>query len=171
MTADITFYEQKFRERGLALTVQRRVILAELLARRDHPTADQVFAAVVGRVPGLSRTTVYRVLETLVGLGMARKVLHADAAVRFDPNVARHHHLVCDVCGRLVDLDEAGLDALPLPAADLLGFTIRDYTINFTGICLDCREANSMENNQKGEHHAGTQRIQNTQQPQRRLRG
>jgi len=118
MTADITFYEQKFRERGLALTVQRRVILAELLARRDHPTADQVFAAVVGRVPGLSRTTVYRVLETLVGLGMARKVLHADA-----------------------------------------------------GICLDCREANSMENNQKGEHHAGTQRIQNTQQPQRRLRG
>ena len=42
------------------VTVQRRVILEAVLARVDHPTAEQMYADVKARLPGLSRTTVYR---------------------------------------------------------------------------------------------------------------
>ena len=68
--------EQALREQGLSLTSQRRVILEALLKRKDHPTADQVYELVRDRLPGLSRATVYRALETLVQAGAARKVFH-----------------------------------------------------------------------------------------------
>jgi Fur family peroxide stress response transcriptional regulator len=131
-------FERECRRRGLALTVQRHAVFEELAVRRDHPTADQVYEAVRGRLPGLSRTTVYRVLETLVEAGLARKVHHADAVVRFDPVTERHHHLVCERCGRLVDLDDAEVPRLALPAVAGTGFRIRDYSISFTGLCSGC---------------------------------
>jgi Fur family peroxide stress response transcriptional regulator len=132
-------FERACRRRGLAVTIQRRAVFAELSRRRDHPSADQVYEALHRRLPGLSRTTVYRVLETLVEAGFARKVQHADAIARFDPVVERHHHLVCEGCGALVDLDDAAVPALSLPDTRRSGFRIRDYSVSFTGLCPRCR--------------------------------
>src|SRR5512142_935165 len=92
-TPGLVELQEACRRRGLAVTIQRRAVFAELALRRDHPTADQIYDAVRGSLPGLSRTTVYRVLETLVEVGLARKVHHAGGAARFDPMTGRHHHL------------------------------------------------------------------------------
>ena len=138
-TRGVARFEAECRRRGLALTIQRRAVFEELLGRRDHPTADQVYEALVARLPGLSRTTVYRVLETLVDAGFARRVQHTGAVVRFDPVTERHHHLVCDSCGRLVDLEDTAVPRVPIPDARGRGFRIRDYSISFTGLCNDCR--------------------------------
>ncbi len=132
-------FERLCRDRGLALTVQRRTIFEELLGRLDHPNVDQVYDAVRERLPGLSRTTVYRVLETLVELKAVRKVLHPDSVVRFDPNTERHHHLVCDRCGQLFDIDASVAPELAPPDVRKTGFRISDYSISFTGICERCQ--------------------------------
>ena len=137
----IETFERLCRERGLPLTVQRRAVLEALVRRRDHPTADQIFEDVSNRLPGVSRTTVYRVLDAFVKLGVARKVCHPDAAVRFEIESCRHHHLVCMECGKMVDLQDPRLDALPLPDGQALGFTLNDYSIQFRGKCLDCARA------------------------------
>jgi Fur family peroxide stress response transcriptional regulator len=131
-------FESECRRRGLAVTIQRRAVFSELAERSDHPTADQVYAALVDELPGLSRTTVYRVLETLVEQGLARKVQHVGAAARFDAMTDRHHHLVCERCGRLVDLEDALVPMLPLPDARRTGFRVRDYSVNFMGLCRSC---------------------------------
>ena len=48
------------------MTVQKRCVLEALLDRKDHPTVDQVYEDAVVQIPELTRTTVYRVLESLV---------------------------------------------------------------------------------------------------------
>lgn len=131
--------EQRCREQGLALTIQRRVILQELLGRKDHPSADQIFESVSQTIPGLSRATVYRVLETMVQLGAARKVSHAGAVVRYDPNTDRHHHLICDTCGDLVDVEAGEFADIPVPKTGTAGFQITDFSINFSGLCSTCQ--------------------------------
>lgn len=146
MEQKIQFKESKLqaleagcRQNGFAMTVQRRVIMEALAERTDHPTADQLYDTVKGRLRGISRTTVYRVLETLVGIGVAQKISNPEAKARFDADTERHHHAVCSRCQRVSDIHDPQLNALPMPAGEIGGFTITDYSINFSGLCADCR--------------------------------
>jgi Fur family peroxide stress response transcriptional regulator len=133
-------FEAACRAHGLPVTVQRRRIFEALLDRTDHPTPDQVYAAVKDVLPGVSRTTVYRVLDTLVGLGVLARVCSPSAAMRVDPCTARHHHLLCERCDRLFDLDEAAVPhRIRPPDVRRHGFAIQDYSIYFTGVCADCQ--------------------------------
>ena len=128
------------RERGVPVTPQRRAVLKALSGRRDHPTAEQVHAAATARLPGMTRATVYRVLATLESLGVVRTVEHAGAAARFEIDTGAHHHLVCVGCGRIDDLHEPALDSLSLPAPRASGFAVREYSIQFRGLCGGCRK-------------------------------
>jgi Fur family peroxide stress response transcriptional regulator len=139
--ARIAEFEQTCRERGLALTVQRRTILEAVLDRDDHPTADQVYEAVQERVPGVSRTTVYRVLETLVDTGAVMKACTPGSATRYDATIDLHHHLVCLTCGKLVDVEDTAVRSrIDLPEDLPRGFEIEGYSIRFHGICGSCRK-------------------------------
>jgi Fur family peroxide stress response transcriptional regulator len=125
------------RRHGLAATRQRRAVLLVLAHRSDHPTADWIVAEVRKQRPGISRATVYRILETLAQSGIARKICHPGSAARFEIAGLRHHHLVCMKCERMVDLMAPAFDKLPLPGSGS-GFHIQDYSIYFVGLCSEC---------------------------------
>ena len=131
-------FEARCREKGLAFTIQRRAVLEDLAPRTDHPTADQVYETVTPKVPGLSRTTVYRVLDTLARSGVIREVGHLGAAMRYDPHTGRHHHLLCTDCGCVTDHEDDRLDGFKLPTGT--GFEIEDYSVYFKGRCPSCRK-------------------------------
>jgi len=122
-------------------TAQRRAVLQAVLERDDHPTADQILEVVKERVPGVSRTTVYRVLDFLVEGGLVRRLPHPGASARFDGKVRRHHHLICKKCNKVIDLESARLDRLSLSDVEREGFEIEDFSVQFTGICAACRQA------------------------------
>ncbi len=127
------------RERGLPLTWQRRTVFETLAGREDHPTADALYTSVAERFPGISRTTVYRVLDTLVELGVANRASHPGAAVRYDALTHPHHHVVCTRCGRMEDVVDPALDALTATRSRPHGFRILEVTAFFRGLCPDCR--------------------------------
>jgi Fur family peroxide stress response transcriptional regulator len=139
IAARLQEFEARCRREGLPVTMQRRVILEAILERDDHPTADQIFEAVQDRIPQLSRTTVYRTMDTLLKLGVIRRVHLTGVTGRFDGKIRRHHHLVCTHCGTIVDIDDENLDHLQLPKRKLQGFEIDDFSVQFSGICSECR--------------------------------
>ncbi len=138
ITQRLQQFEALCRQRGLPLTVQRREIMKAILERDDHPSADQVYESVKDRLAGLSRTTVYRVLDTLVELGVIRRLHHPGTSVRFDGKIHRHHHLICRKCGGVLDFEASSLDGLRVPPGVREGFTIEDYSVHFTGLCRNC---------------------------------
>ncbi|MHB8971275.1 MAG: Fur family transcriptional regulator [Pirellulaceae bacterium] len=133
-------FEALCRRMGVPLTVQRQVILETVLDRDDHPTADQIVEAVRKRIARVSRTTVYRVLESLTDMGVIRRLHHPGPATRFDGKIGRHHHLICKKCGKVIDLEDANLDQLPLPKRKLQGFEVDDFSVHLSGTCADCRK-------------------------------
>lgn len=128
------------RERGLPVTTQRRAVFEAILDRRDHPTAEQVYRAVLAELPQISRMTVHRILGTFVSLGLLSKTCHPGSSARFDPKLHQHHHLICLDCGDITDLEDACLNKLPWPDVGRNGFQIEDYHINFRGRCARCRQ-------------------------------
>ena len=136
----IEAFRQLCRERGLALTPQRRAILRAVLDLDDHPTADRVHAALGRRRVRVSRATVFRTLESFARLGIIAKACHPGSSIRYDRRTDRHHHLVCSRCDRVVDISDARLDALPVPDTRSFGFVVSDFKVQLRGICKECRE-------------------------------
>jgi Fur family transcriptional regulator, peroxide stress response regulator len=135
----ISSIESLCRERGLALTVQRRMILENLASRADHPTADQIYDAVKERIRGLSRTTVYRVLETFVLLGVVTKVSNPQSKARFEADMEHHHHLICIGCKTVMDCRDMRLDGIEVPTEVGDGFVVSNFSLAITGLCGSCR--------------------------------
>lgn len=125
------------RDRGTPVTHQRLAIFRALLETESHPDADAIHKSLIGAYPTLSLGTVYKTLEMLQSLGLARAVSSPGSSRRFDGNRHPHHHLWCTRCGRLTDVDLDELADIALP--DGLGFQVTDVSIQFNGICADCK--------------------------------
>ena len=138
VAAKLKTMEELCRKNRLSLTVQRRTILENLSSRNDHPTADQIYAAIKDQLTGVSRTTVYRVLETFVQLGLAQKISNPEAKARFDADTSRHHHAACVACEKVIDFDARLLPDIDLKNADLGGFEVYDCSVVAIGLCKDC---------------------------------
>jgi len=84
--------------------------------------------------------TIHRILNTFVSLGVVAKTCHPGSAARFDPELGRHHHLVCLECGRITDVEDPLLDQLPWPRVSANDFQIQDYHVHFHGRCARCSQ-------------------------------
>ena len=90
---------------GQKVTPQREVVFSVLLAKRDHPTVDEVFTRARESMPGLSLATVYNCLETFVSCGLVRQVNHEREPTRYCPNLAPHAHFRDRATGRVHDIE------------------------------------------------------------------
>ena len=125
-----------FRAKKVPLTHQRLAVYEELTGRRDHPSAEALYASLKKAYPSLSLATVYKTLQTLHELGMVARVDSPTAQARYDAIVDTHHHAVCSACGDIQDLFDPRLDKLPAPSAR--GFHISGHSVHFHGLCASC---------------------------------
>ena len=121
-------------------TTQRTVILEELCATVNHPTAADLFDQVRRRLPRISLGTVYRNLEVLHKEGMVRKLEFGGAEARFDGTTEPHHHIRCRVCGCLQDLPPLPPGEEPVQLQDQAGFRVEGFHLEYFGVCPGCRE-------------------------------
>jgi Fur family peroxide stress response transcriptional regulator len=112
--------------------------MAFLMENASHPTAAEIFKAVNRADPRCSRATTYNNLRDLVQAGLVREVAVEGRAARFDANGTRHHHFICDRCGKVEDMEWYDV---PTPAAGSLGKrTLRQAELIFRGLCATCSQ-------------------------------
>ena len=148
IAARLDRFTEACRERGMPVTHQRLAVFRALLESESHPDADAIHKSLREAYPTLSLGTVYKTLEMLVGLGLVREVGAPGSRKRFDANRHPHHHLWCTHCHRLRDVELDGAAAVDLPKG--LDFTVTDVTVQFNGICSDCRAAGATTQNTTG---------------------
>jgi Fur family peroxide stress response transcriptional regulator len=96
---------QRLQDSGLRATPQREVIYSVLLKKRDHPTAEDVFARAKPEMPMISLATVYNCLETLVQCDLVRAVNFERGPTRYCPNLRPHAHFHDEATGATHDID------------------------------------------------------------------
>jgi Fur family peroxide stress response transcriptional regulator len=108
-------FSEIFQHHQLKVTPQRVTILQALINSSTHPTADAVFQVARKEFPHISFDTVNRTLLTFAKIGIVDVVEVFGGAKRFDPNMARHHHLHCVQCGEIIDFQSRAYDDLIVP--------------------------------------------------------
>ncbi len=126
------------RQRGIQVTAQRLAVL-RAVSGQPHITAEAVAEAVRAEIGAISLQSVYDALGVLVAEHLIRRIQPAGSPARYEDRVGdNHHHLICRVCGRVVDIDCAVGSAPCLTAADDNGYEIDEAEVAYWGRCPDC---------------------------------
>ena len=136
MRLDAEAIKESLKASGLRCTAQRYAVMAFLMDHAGHPTAAEIFEAVNRMDPRSSRATTYNNLRDLVKVGLVREVAVEGRAGRFDLQGLRHHHFICDRCGKVEDMEWYDV---PRPGSRSLGKRIvRECQLIFHGLCATC---------------------------------
>ena len=84
--------------------------------------------------------TVYRALQGLVDSRRVDVFRRETGEALFRLcNPVHHHHLVCQRCGRVVEIDACGVELWASRVAHRHGFTITDHQADVFGVCAACQ--------------------------------
>ena len=108
---------------------------------KTHPTAAELYETVRKTLPNISLGTVYRNLELLAQMGLVGKIETEHSKVRYDGDTEPHYHIRCQQCGRLENVYMPPEGFINDTIRNLEGFTVVDHTLEFVGICPECKES------------------------------
>ena len=149
---------EALRTEGRRITTARRVVIDLLAGSDEHLSAETIAARVHDAQPEIHLSTVYRTLESLQDMGLVDHVhqphgpsfFHLRSEGPLGPRhlrsegplgprhlAAGHSHLVCEECGRIVDIPQAEFDALVAQLRARYGFAVHVGHVALTGRCME----------------------------------
>jgi len=128
-------------EHRLKITPQRRLILDIFLLEPGHVSSEELYAKVKRRDNSIGQATVYRTLKLLAGCGLAEAVSFADGITRYEPHfgVEHHDHLICEICGRTIEIMDPVIETRQEELAAKYGFSLARHKMDLYGLCPKCR--------------------------------
>lgn len=122
-------------------TIQKQVIRRALQEAPGFVSAQDLHRGLelAGTPVGLA--TVYRQLNALAESGQADTVpTPSGTAYRACGADSHHHHLICEVCGRAVELDPPDEEWIRATASRH-GYTVTRHVLEIFGRCPECAAA------------------------------
>jgi Fur family transcriptional regulator, ferric uptake regulator len=126
------------RSRQERVTRARRAVIEVLVGSGAHLTAEEIHARVEAVAPDVHRATVYRALETLSRLELVEHAHlgHGPAVYHLSDDL--HHHLVCEVCGAVIEVPASLFEDAERRVREEFGFEARSHHFAVVGRCRGC---------------------------------
>jgi Fur family ferric uptake transcriptional regulator len=126
------------RPRDRARTTRQRTAVLAALQRAPEPLSAQDLHAELGRTVGLA--TVYRTLQGLVDSGQVDVFRRDSGEALFRLcNPVHHHHLVCQRCGRVEEIDACEVEPWAARVGRRRGFSVTGHQADVFGVCANCQ--------------------------------
>ncbi|MBI1833324.1 MAG: transcriptional repressor [Candidatus Andersenbacteria bacterium] len=134
MNNSIEEFKEQLRKVGLRITPARLVILTLLQNHSKPLEVRSVLRLLKASAP--DQATVYRALSSLTTCGLVKAITLKSGIVSYEiANLPHHHHLICERCGYVEDVETCCESPRPRVAS----FTIvNDHRLEFSGICNNC---------------------------------
>ncbi|RBP99845.1 Fur family transcriptional regulator [Bifidobacterium xylocopae] len=127
-------------ERTPRQTRQKEAIRRVLRAQSEFVSAQELHTLLEQAGEPVGLATVYRQLAALAKSGSVDTIEHKGSQLyRLCAAQRRHHHhLVCESCGRTVEIDPPNEEWLR-SLASAQGFTVASHTLEVYGLCSACQ--------------------------------
>jgi Fur family transcriptional regulator, ferric uptake regulator len=130
---------------GYRLSAPRTAVVETLATLGCSVTAKEIADRLHERGEDVGVASIYRTLDLLDRLRLARRVDAAEGVARYepiDPSGDHHHHIVCERCGRVTAFEDHDLEAAIEQLAQRVEYSIDAHDVTLRGKCPSCRSAN-----------------------------
>lgn len=127
------------------ITPERFEILRAAFAYSGHFTADELYIAMKNSASDVSRATVYNTLDLLTQCGLVRLRNFGNTIRYFECSLhaKNHDHLICLDCGKIIEIENTGIDNLQSEICKQQGFEPATYSFTIYAHCKNkenCRQ-------------------------------
>ena len=134
------------RANGYKLTNQRLCVIDVLQENTGrHMTVEEIYMIVKKNSPEIGLSTVYRTMQLLQDLKLINTLNLDDGFVRYEvvnhDESHQHHHLICEVCGGVTEVEGDLLDAIEEDISNKYHFSISNHVLKFYGTCNKCNQS------------------------------
>ena len=152
MTEEQEVFIKHLRGQGLKRTAQRDLILEVFLGTEGHVTGEDLYRLVRKQDASVGQTTVYRTLKLLTDSGLAREARFGDGRAHYEHNYKHQHHdhMICSVCGKIIEFYSPALEAMQDKMAAKHRFELTSHLLRMIGVCSACRRQPERKINRKG---------------------
>ena len=134
---------EHLRSNGLKMTRERQVILDEVLGLDGHFRPDDLLVRLHSRKIPVSRATIYRALDLLVGAGLVHRETFRERGALYEKTHRvqghnHHDHLHCTFCDSLIEFHNEEIERLQEKVCRQFGFQAQSHSHQIQGICRKC---------------------------------
>lgn len=120
-------------------TPTKQAVIAYLQSQHQPVSLNDIHRSVETAHPKTAFSTVFRIVQQLEQQGTVNRVDWRVRGSHYEwGERPHHHHIVCDGCGRVTDLDDHILNFDPHRIAAGTGYRVTHHTIELAGTCQDC---------------------------------
>lgn len=123
------------KEHGLRVTPQRMQILQTFILLEGHPTIEDIHR----ELPNMSVATIYNNVNQFVNLRILNELPYGNGLSRYELYKPNHYHVICELCGDIVDFEFPKLIEVEELAARLLKYKIHNHEMEVYGVCPACQ--------------------------------
>ena len=136
-----TRLKEHIRTAGGRVTGPRMRVAEVFFGMKGHPGVEELAAEVRKRDKGIGYATVYRTMKLLCESGLVALREFGEGFARYEVQApAEHHdHLICTSCGRIIEFEDDGIEALQERVTRKHGFEMKHHRLDIYGLCSDCR--------------------------------
>lgn len=127
------------RHAGYRLTLPRLAVLQVLQQSDEQLNPMDIYERGRAIYSRLGLVTVYRTLDILDELGIARRVHTEGDCHGFARAQDERHYLICRRCHRVADFPCDGLADLIAQVQQLTGYRVDAHLVELTGLCPTCQ--------------------------------
>jgi len=135
---------------AMRCTTERIIVLREIYKTGSHLDADEIFVRLKRKGLSISRATVYHTLDLLFKCHLVTKIDLGHKHTHYEKahGVANHLHIICEQCGKVVEVTSNELAALLEKLCEANGFALGSFSLQVFGKCIDDGKECGNENHQ-----------------------
>lgn len=130
------FLVNQLREKGMKATPQRIAVLRAFESLKNHPSTDNIIEYIKDHYPHIAVGTVYKILDSMVEVGLVTRVKTEKDNMRYDHILSNHHHLYCAETDKIEDYYDEDLNKMLedyFVSKSIDGFDIKEIRLQIKG--------------------------------------
>ena len=140
---NIEIYLQKLKEHGFKITPKRKATIKLFLKHKSYLSPQQVLDKLGNDFPGISSSTVYRILEELKNIGIIVKIEREDRQLYYSlcrtPG-QHHHYFICRKCKRVEEVELCYFKEFERFISKNLNCKVENHSVQLEGLCSHCKK-------------------------------